>query len=224
MIWTKNKAPLKSTATLADLDGKMLKNRFWEALKLEKCRDGPCHKEFDVKRKGPKNWSSHSKLMVHPKTLEAFWSVLVTSGRYLRNSFLTRGFKVTCFGHLICVFLSHKNVSIFDTETYKSCKCEYVYIHVCVIQALNTLFPNTSIKNLRVGLYVTSGRWDGWNPACSGLCSLMKFLGTWSSCCFKVLIDIDMDIKMWSGPSMDWLWLYVVARLWCLWVHSTWLR
>lgn len=146
MIWTKNKAPLKSTATLADLDGKMLKNRFWEALKLEKCRDGPCHKEFDVKRKGPKNWSSHSKLMVHPKTLEAFWSVLVTSGRYLRNSFLTRGFKVTCFGHLICVFLSHKNVSIFDTETYKSCKCEYVYIHVCVWYRLWIHFFQTPVS------------------------------------------------------------------------------
>ena len=38
---------------------------------------------------------------------------------------------MTCLGHLICVFLSHKNLSIFDTKTYKSYKCVYVYIHVC---------------------------------------------------------------------------------------------
>lgn len=113
--------------------------------------------------------------------------------------------------YLIQKHINHVNVSM------------YTYMCVCDT-GFEYTFPNTSIKNLRVGLYVTSGRWDGWNPACSGLCSLMKFLGTWSSCCFKVLIDIDMDIKMWSGPSMDWLWLYVVARLWCLWVHSTWLR
>ena len=82
-------------------------------------------------------------------------------------------------------------MSIFDTETYKSCKCGYVYIHVC-----DTGFEYTFSKHQ----YQKPESWT--------LCYFRQVrrmescvqwlvqLGTWSSCCFKVLIDIDMDIKM----------------------------